>query len=252
MTLHPAPVGTIVQNVQAYLAGDGMNSRYRLITSRDPVGKPPRNQWYLSVYAQDGAAFTQVFQSPGKTDGWQIVPRLELAAGTTQYFPVESVRIAGVGELMGEARDVAVISVRAASADCGMQTISLIQSDAGPGPIQLLAQASNPCGLRASIRRNMVLLEGPYYGKNAPLYKPTIAHARATLHFSNGVWIEKPNYFALKTFKRVSPQVTPLVSPSVLFTPIFKSILTTPAPTAHPHVAPQAQPRRRQLPTLRR
>lgn len=169
MPLQPAPPGTVVQNVQAYLAGDGMNSRYRLVTSREPLGKPPRDQWYFSVYAQDGAAFTQVFQSPGKTDSWQIVPRLEQAHGGTQYFPVESVRIAGTAELTGEARDIAVVWVSAAAADCGTQTVSLIESDGGPGPVQLLAQASNPCGLRATIHKDLVVLEGPYYSRNAPV-----------------------------------------------------------------------------------
>jgi len=122
LPLQPAPPGTIVQNVTAYLAGDGMNSRYSVVASRASLGRPGRpkhTQWYLSVYAQDGDVLKRIYQSPGKRDPFGLVPAVEKGHGTQMYFPQESVQVAGAAELMEAARHQAVIGVDAAAAECG-------------------------------------------------------------------------------------------------------------------------------------
>ena len=233
LPLHPAPPGTVMQKAVAYLAGDAMHSRYQIIVSRTPLGKPVQYQWHLSVYAQNGDQdFRLAYESPSATDRYALVPKLEPGHGTTMFFPQETVSIVGSGQLMGEARDQTLVLVHAAAADCGESTLSVLA--ASDGVLSVPVQVSNLCGLSASIAHHTIVLRGPYYNRTAPAYKPTKNNAVATLKYVDGAWVERPQYFRLNYPKAPPAAVTPLVSPSPMFTPIFKAILKTPAPTGAP------------------
>ena len=230
LPLHPVPPGTVMQKAVAYLAGDAMHSRYQIITSRTPLGRPVQYQWHLSVYAQNGDQdFRLAYESPSATDRYDLVPKLEPGHGTTMFFPQENVHIVGSAQLMGEARDQTLVLVHAAAADCGESTLSVLS--ANDGAISVPVQVSNLCGLSASIAHHTIVLRGPYYNKTAPAYKPTKNNAVATLKYVDGTWVEHPRYFRLNYPKAPAAAVTPLVKPSPLFTPIFKAIISTPAPT---------------------
>ena len=230
--LQPPPPGTIVQNLGAYLAGDAMHSRYQVVTSRKQVGTPHEIQWTLSVYGPAAGGLALRYQSPSAMDPSGLVPKLEQGVGTKMYFPRETLKLAGKGELMGEARDQVLALVSAAAADCGSVTLAVL--DAQGGTPHVSARVDNPCDLRAKIQHHTIVLSGPYYNKNAALCCPTKNHAVATLRYINGRWVEKPAYFKLSVPRQAVPPVSPLTSPSPLFTPIFKAILTTPAPSGPP------------------
>ena len=231
--LQPSPPpGKIAQNVRAFLAGAGVRGPYRIVTSRANVGKLRQQQWYLSIYAPGAANdLLRIYQSPASDDRLGIVPKLEQGHGTDRYFPTESVTIIGKGELMGEARDQALVLVRARSADCGEATLSIL--DAFGGAVHVDAQISNPCALEATISNSTVLLRGPYYNESAPLCCPTKANAVAVLRYANGRWFERPQYFKLSVPRQAAPAVTPLTHVTPLFTP-YKSIITSPKPSGVP------------------
>lgn len=233
-----SPAATMVQSLTASYA-DAPRSRYRVVTSRSPVGHPPEDQWTLSISAQNGSDdYRLLYESPGGADPFHIVPKLEQGTNGSRFFPHETVRIVGGGQLMGETRDQVLVLVHAEAADCGSSTLSVIATQSGTGPVEIPVQASNPCALTATIEHHTIVLRGPYYDKNAPLYKPTINKAVATLRYENNAWVEKPAYFKLNYPRLPLPAVTPLTKPSPLFTPIFKAILTTPAPSGAPPPPP--------------
>lgn len=229
----PDVPGTVMQNVAAYIGGGAIHSRYQVVASRSPLGKPVQYQWHLSVFTQDSSqAYQLAYQSPSANDRYGLVPRLEPGHGTTRFFPQETIGIAGAAQLMGEARDQTVVVVHATAADCGESTVSILSVN--DGVVSIPVQVTNLCSLTASIAHHTIVLRGPYYNKTAPAYKPTKSHATATLKYSDGVWVERPQYFRLNYPKGPPAAVRPLVSPSPLFTPIFKSIITTPAPRERP------------------
>lgn len=233
LPLHPAPPGTVIQKAVAYLAGDGMHSRYQIIASRTPLGRPVQYHWHLSVYAQNGDQdFRLAYESPSATDRYELVPKLEPGHGTTMFFPQESVSIVGSAQLMGEARDQTLVLVHEAAADCGESTLSILA--AGDGVVSVPVQVENLCSLSATIQHHTIVLSGPYYNSTAPAYKPTKNHATASLRYVDGRWMEHPQYFKLRYPKQPPAAVSPLVSPSPMFTPIFKAIISTPAPTGAP------------------
>lgn len=230
-SLQPAPPGTVVQNIGAYLAGDGMNSRYQVVASRKQVGTADEIQWYLSVYGPSQKGTALLFQSPSGSETDALVPKLEQGSGTKMYFPRETLKIAGKGQLMGEARDQVVALITAASADCGGATAAILSAEGDR--VRVAARVDNPCGLTAKIQHHTIVLSGPYYNKTAALCCPTKVHAVATLRYTDGMWVEKPQYFKL-TVPAQTATVTPLTHPSPLFTPIFKAVVTTPAPSGPP------------------
>ncbi|GAC1506089.1 MAG: hypothetical protein NVS1B14_11470 [Vulcanimicrobiaceae bacterium] len=237
LPLEPSPPpGKIAQDVTAYLAGDAMHSRYRAITSRVRMPDSSQDQWYFSLYAQNGDEdFRRIFESPSASDSFNLVPKLERPPTAPRYFPNETVRVAGRGEFMGEARDQVLLLVHESSADCGMSTLSVLSSEPGPGPVVVPVQVSNPCSLSVAIAHHTIVLRGPYYKANAPRYKPTKNNATATLRYVDAHWVERPEYFRLVYPRAPAITVTPLTaSPTPFFTPIFKAILTTPAPSGAP------------------
>ena len=230
--LNPPPPGTVVQNVAAYLAGDAMHSRYQVVTSRKQVGTPQEVQWTLSVYGPAASGLALQYQSPSASDPYGLVPKLEQGVGTKMYFPRETLKVAGKGELMGEARDQVLVLVSAAAADCGSVTLAVL--DAQGGSPHVSARVENPCDLRAKVQHHTIVLSGPYYNKSAAMCCPTKNHAVATLRYVDGRWVEKPAYFKLSMPRVPITVEPPLTHPSPLFTPIFKAIITTPAPSGAP------------------
>jgi len=227
VTFHPAPPGHVVQTMTAYLAGEAMNGRYRLINSRVSLSGS-ESQPYLSIYAQRGDGFSEVYQSPSSHDALSLVPRRQKMPGNGPFLPVVTLQLIGKGEFMGSGRQQGVVLVHEASADCGSTTVSILRSDPGPGPIRLAAQASNSCDLAASIQGNSIVLTGPYYNATAALCCPTQARARAVLTYGNGRWTMHPAYFKLTVRGMARARV---MGPIPKMTPSPKNIMKPPIPS---------------------
>jgi len=226
--LHPSPPGYVVQDMTAYLSGEAMNSRYRVVVSRLRM---TNSDWqpYLTIYAQRGAGISQIYQSPSKHDALGLVPRrMKMPAGGP-FLPTVDLRLIGRGEFMGSGREQALVLVHEASADCGSATLSILRSDPGPGSIRLVAQVSNPCDLSAKIVGHTIVLTGPYYNTTAPLCCPTQANARAILTYGKDRWTMHPAYFKLSV-KGIMSKVR-LIGPIPKMTPSPKSIMQPPLPS---------------------
>jgi hypothetical protein len=196
------PPGIVVQDVTAYLSGEGMNSAWHAVSSRvlvgHQMGKEPAYQWFLSIYAPSANGLKLVYQLPSAEH--HILSRVEQAHGAEMYFPVQQLRIAGAGELEQSGVQDLVIQTHEFAADCGESTVAVLGTDQKEAVVTR-AQVTNGCDLSASIVKNgslqAVQLTGPYYGPKAPLCCPTEAHATAMLSFANGRWSVTPKYFTL-------------------------------------------------------
>jgi hypothetical protein len=197
----------MVQDVVAYLSGEGMSSRWHVVASRKlagkNMGKTPVYQWYLSIYApaQNDVA-KLVYRSPGP--GNSLLAKIAKANGAELYFPTQQLTIVGPAELERTGiQDVVVLS-RQAGADCGSATLAILGAAKKTSKIETRAQVVNPCDLQGEIVRNgdlqAVRLSGPYYAHGAPLCCPTKPHASATIRFRNGTW-------------DISPAIFPVTSP---------------------------------------
>lgn len=198
--LAPPPPGHVVQNVTAYLSGDGMSSRWQVVTSKTlagkAMGKTPVYQWTLSIYSPpDGPKARLAFRSPGLSD---LIPTVQRAPNAQMYFPVEDVKIAGTGQLERPAVDDVVIVTHAVGADCGTATVSILGTDPN-GDVMVRRQVSNYCDLKAQVVRDgkldAVRLSGAYYAHNSPVCCPAKAHVSAMLRYRNGQWTVTPAYF---------------------------------------------------------
>ncbi|HET7813260.1 MAG TPA: hypothetical protein VFL13_02675 [Candidatus Baltobacteraceae bacterium] len=198
--LAPAPPGRVQQNITAYLTGEGMSSRWQVVTSKKlagkMMGKTPVYQWTLSIYAPpDGDRARLAFRSPGLSD---LVPAVQRAANAQMYFPLEDVKIAGTAQLERAAVDDVVVVTHAAGADCGTATVSIIGADPN-GNVSVRHQLQNYCDLKAQIvhegRRDAVRLTGAYYAHNSPVCCPAKPRVTAMLRYRNGQWIVTPRYF---------------------------------------------------------
>jgi hypothetical protein len=94
-----------------------------------------------------------------------------------------------------------IVSSHETGADCGSANISVLTTTAS-GRVVPAVTLQNMCDLSVRISRgsgvpDALILNGPYYNATAPTCCPTKAKAVATLRYSNGRWIEKPNYFQL-------------------------------------------------------
>lgn len=198
--LSPAPPGRVAQNVGAYLSGDGMSSRWRVVTSKTlagkMMGKTPVYQWTLSIYSPpDGNRAQLAFRSPGLSD---LIPTVQRASNAQMYFPVEAVKIAGTGALERPGVDDIVVVTHAAGADCGIATVSIL--GAGPnGDVAVRHQISNYCDLEAQIvhegKLDALRLTGAYYAHNSPVCCPAKPRVTAMLRYRNGQWTVAPRYF---------------------------------------------------------
>ena len=224
---HPEPPGMVTQDTTVYLAGEAMNSRYHVVASRLRLSN---SQWqpYLSIYAQRGNGFSQIYQSPSARDPLALVPHSEKMPGGGPYLPTVDLRIVGKAEFMGGGRQQVAVLVHEAAADCGSSTLSILRSEHGPGPVRLAAQVSNPCDLTARVQGNTVVLSGPYYNANAALCCPTQAHARAILTYGAGRWTLHPAYFKLTVRGMARARV---IGPIPKMTPSPASIIKSPLPS---------------------
>ncbi|MBV9276647.1 MAG: hypothetical protein JOZ97_00265 [Candidatus Eremiobacteraeota bacterium] len=225
--LHPAPPGMIDRQMTVYLAGEAMNSRYQVVASRLRL---TNSDWqpYLTIYAQRGDGFSQIYQSPSKTDPLALVPVRQKMPSGGPYLPTVTLSLIGKGEFMGGGRQQAAVLVHEAAADCGSSTLSILRSDPGPGPIRLAAQVSNPCDLSAHVQGNTIVLGGPYYNANAALCCPTQAHARAILSYGKGRWTLHPAYFKLTVRGMARARI---IGPIPKMTPSPASIIKSPLPS---------------------
>ena len=226
-SLRPTPPGQIVQQMTAYLAGEAMNSRYQLVTSRIRVSNA-NWQWFLTIYRQRGDGFSQVYQSPSRSDALNLVPLAQRVGGTMTYLPTMNVRLIGKGEFMSAGRQEAVILVHQAGADCGSTAVSILRTDPMHGTVRLAAQVSNPCDLAATIQGHSIVLSGPYYNATAALCCPTQAHARAILAYGSGRWTLHPAYFKLNVRGMARARI---IGPIPKMTPSPASIFKAPLPS---------------------
>lgn len=184
-----------------------MNSAWHVVASRvlagKQMGKTPVYQWYLSFYAPAGKGFKLVYRLPEKSDS--LIPAVTKAHGAEMYYPMETVKIVGAGELeKGGVQDV-VVQSQAMAADCGMAMVAVYgaKMQGSATTVKRRASISNPCSLTGSIVKNgslqAVQLTGPYYSPKAALCCPTKSHVSAMLSFGGGKWTLKPGYFAVSS-----------------------------------------------------
>jgi hypothetical protein len=196
-----APPGTIMQTEVVDLAGQVMHGQWRAVLSRKQVGTQNGQsvyQWYLSIYAVDGTVYRVRYQSPG--NGGPLSRVTHAAGNTKMWFPLQTVRIVGVAELMETGVQQLVVESHEMNADCGTSTVTAFMSN-GKGNVVPAVTVRNGCALRATIARgngkirDAIVLSGPYYNKTAPMCCPTKAKASAVLTYRNGTWTQTPNYF---------------------------------------------------------
>ncbi len=195
------PPGTIVQDVPAYLSGEGMSSRWHVVASREQVGmqmgKTPAYQWYLSVYAPArGDALNLVYRSPGS--GSELLTKVTKAQGAQMYFPAQDLKIVGAGELERSGVQDVVVWSHESGADCGMASVTVLGAQSTR--VQLRAHIVNYCELDASVVRNgslqAVQLKGPYYAPSSPVCCPAKPNVTAILSLEGGRVSIKPRYFS--------------------------------------------------------
>lgn len=209
--LNPFPPGRLLTTASAILPGNA--GAYLVTLSRQTRGTHGQFQYFLSIYAawqmppkgakagqQPKVPWHRVFVSPG--DGQRIVPRVTKGHGTDRYFPEQSVRLVGAVKFEPDRPALVLAQERNTGADCGMGRIAILGplGDKRFGPV---ATIDNPCGISAKVERKTighaeVVLTGPYYAKDAPLYTPTITKARAVLKMQGGKFLETPEYFPIK------------------------------------------------------
>ena len=203
--LHPSPPGAIVQDRVVYFSGEGMSSRWHVVTSRVQVGrqngKEPAYQWYLSIYRPAPGDFQLAYRSPGPSDHPGLLATVTRARGAELYFPMQTLTIAGAGELERPEIQDAVVTVHEAAADCGSSSVTVFGFDAPNNRMVQKVKVTNYCDLSATVlpgnAPQRVQLRGPYYGKNAPLCCPSKPNATAILVMRNGRWTVTPNYFTI-------------------------------------------------------
>lgn len=206
-TFSPAPPGTVVQNQLVYLAGEAMHAQWRAVTSKRVVGQSGNQtfyQWYLSIYAIDGATYHLKYQSPKNGGPLASVTK---AKGAPLWMPVGSITIVGAAELTQPGLQQLVVQSQQMAADCGSAAVTVFTTVAGK--VVPAVSATNGCDLSAAITKTSsgyaVTLRGPYYAPKAAMCCPTIPKATAVLRYHNGKWSESPNYFPLVVGKFPPP-----------------------------------------------
>lgn len=202
-TFAQPPPGTIVQSKLVYLAGEGMQSQWRAVISKQKVGSSGHQsyyQWYVSIYQIDynKATYQLRYRSPGNGGPFDKVEKG--ATSDAPWFPMQGAEIVGVGELMHSGVQNLVVLSHQAGADCGSADLTIFATNRS-GKVVPAATIENGCDLKAKIVHGSALdtlqLSGPYYAKNAAMCCPTKNHAVATLKYVKGKWVESPNYFKL-------------------------------------------------------
>jgi hypothetical protein len=198
------PPGQIVKTVTVYLAGEAMNSRYQAVLSRVQIAPAKgqtaaRYQPYLTIYQQSADTFVQMYQAPGKNDYLDLLGQIQpIPSAPGMYEPsVEDVKLVGAGEFMQPTVQQLVVQAYSAGADCGATAVHVIALRSEGHALVDSLKVSNYCDLSASIVGNTIKLDGPYYGKDAPLCCPTknSATATATYDMRRHTWTVSPRYF---------------------------------------------------------
>lgn len=199
------PPGQVVQDVTAYLSGEGMNSAWHVVASRTvagkDMGKTPVYQWYLSFYAPAPNGLKLVYQLPNASTF--LVPKVTKAHGAEMYYPMSQLEIVGTGEFEQSGVQDVVVQSSAAAADCGLATVAVFGSKNTNGALTVEPRVAitNACALQATIVKNGALravqLNGPYYSAKAALCCPTKPKATAKLAYAGGKWSVSPQYFMI-------------------------------------------------------
>lgn len=198
------PPGAVVQDVVTYLSGEGMSSRWHIVSSRVAVGrqngKEIAYQWYLSVYAPAANGWDLKWRSPGNST---LLSKVTKANGAQLYFPMQSVKIVGGAELEQPAVQDAVVQIHESAADCGGSTVAVLGATGRSMKVGPRVTVTNGCDLQASIvkygQMQAVQLTGPYYGPKAAMCCPTKPKASAKLTYSGSIrgWSVTPNYYTI-------------------------------------------------------
>jgi hypothetical protein len=200
----PVPPGTVAQSQLVYLAGEAMHGQWRAVASKKMVGSGNGMnfyQWYLSIYAIDGSTYRLKYQSPA--NGGPLEKVTQASGGAKMWYPIQELRVAGVGEFVQAGVQQVVVQSHEAGADCGGAIVSVFAANAN-GSVVPAVSVRNGCELKATIThsksstaRDAIVLSGPFYNSTAPLCCPTKAKAAAVLSYRNGKWIETPNYYEM-------------------------------------------------------
>jgi hypothetical protein len=201
------PQGSTVQNVTAYLTGEGMNSAWHVIASRKllgtQMGATPVYQWYVSFYAPTPAGPKLAYRLPDRDPA--LLAKVAKAPGADMYFPHADVRIIGAAELEQAGVQDAVVQIHQIGADCGSADVVIFGADTKMH-VAPKVHVQNPCDLQASIVKDGALaavrLTGPYYAPGAALCCPTKPRVTALLTFAKGKWLLRPRYFAVQSTRR--------------------------------------------------
>lgn len=197
----PEPPGTIVQSQVVYLAGQAMSSQWRGVVSKKLVGTSAGMsfyQWYVSIYQIDGDTYHLRYQSPENRGPFDKVAKTNDA---TMWFPAQSGSIVGAAQLMEPGVEQLVVATHQVGADCGSADLTVFGYDAKTDKVVPEVTLENGCELSAKIVRgkngahDALLLSGPYYDEHAAMCCPTKPKASATLTFSDGKWVETPDYY---------------------------------------------------------
>ncbi len=197
-----APPGRVVQDTVAYITGEGMNSAWHVVASRNIIGKQMGKiavyQWYVSFYAPARNGLKLVHQLPNA--GGELLSRVTKAHGAAMYFPQQDVKIVGAAELEQTGVQDVVLWDRQSGADCGTADVTVFGADANRRIVQRV-HVENGCNLQATIVKHGALsavkLQGPYYGPKAAMCCPTKPKASALLSFGGGTWSVTPNYYTI-------------------------------------------------------
>jgi hypothetical protein len=197
-----APPGQIVQDSVAYLSGEGMNSRWHVVSSRQlagrQMGKQPVYQWYLSFYAPWENGWKLVYRLPNAQH--ELLSRVTKARGAQMYFPQQDVRIVGAAEFEHPGVQDVVVWDHQSGADCGTADVTVFGANA-KGQIGQRVHVENACELTATIvkRGSLVAVQliGPYYDRAAALCCPAKPRVAATLSYAKGRWNVSPDYFII-------------------------------------------------------
>ena len=205
----PAPRGVVMKSQLFYPAGEGMQSQWRGVLSREFVGKgssQPFYQYYLSMYQLDGNTYRLRYRSP---DNGGPFSQLAKAHGSELWFPFQNGTIVGAAELMQPGVQQLVVASHQTGADCGSATVSVFGFDSRANKVIPEVSVRNGCELSARIIPSAgnnpasLLLTGPYYNKDAALCCPTKPRASAMLRYQGGRWIQTPRYYEVSIGKIV-------------------------------------------------
>ena len=166
-TFSPQPPGTVVQSQLVYLAGEGMQSQWRAVLSKQLLGTGGDikfYQWYLSIYQIDGATYKLKYQSPMNGGPLAKVTKVD----SSMWMPSQSAKIIGVGELMQPSVQQLVFTSHETGADCGSETVSVFSYDSKKDKVVPAVTVQNGCDLKTKIvtaKDGSASLQftGPYY-----------------------------------------------------------------------------------------